>query len=165
MFNWYLFWKMVHLFSVVLWTGTTLGGYWFVLQGIQESKSLGYQTDKELWLRKKFIFLANLEHLAFLGIIISAFAMIWILKAGFFQISFIKWKLILFFSFLLPMEIIDVYLTNFLLAPVLRKKENLEKERLEKALKYHDRFYLVMTFLLPWIILAMFYLAVFKPSF
>lgn len=166
--NWnftsYWIWKFIHVCAVIVWTGSTFAGTWYVLCARKYSRQKGEEfSELELWVRKRFIFLVNVEHIAFAILVPVALVMAWQYWNGFFSVFFIQWKFWIAITLLVPMEIADIVLTNFILSPAL-KAEPLDLDRLRRAIKLHDGFYFAMTFLLAVVFPIMFYLAIFKPT-
>lgn len=163
----YSFLKVLHLLSFALWLGPSTAGYLFLLKlkglhgGFPPGSAPAWQ---ESW--RAFCSLVDLEHIGFLFLLGSGGSMVllgWWPLAGF---SWISLKLLLVALFLLPLEIADVYVVNFLIQPSLTLAERSgNQERFQKALAAHKTLTLVSVPLLLILIPLMLYLAVAKPTY
>ena len=144
--------KVIHLGCLIFWLGPTLGSWWVLLK-VKQSK------DRLATLAVYRIFLQTLwlEHIAFLGLIMSGAAMASITQA--FGQPWLTTKLMIILAIIIPLEIVDIYIGNFKLPKLIGEQEQSKLEHF-----YHGIFTKTAIVLLPPAVLAIFILAVTKST-
>ena len=144
--------KVIHLGCLVFWLGPTLGSWW-VLLNIKKSNN----NQATLAVYRIFLQTLWLEHIAFLGLIISGAAMASIAHAW--GQPWLTTKLIIISAIIIPLEIVDIYIGNFKLPKLISEKGQSKLEHF-----YHGIFTKIAVILLPPSVLAILILAVTKSS-
>lgn len=145
--------KVIHLGCLIFWLGPTLGSWWVML-------SIKKLKNSHLTMAVYRVFLQTLwlEHIAFLGLIISGATMASI--AYTWGQPWLTTKLIIIVAIIIPLEIVDIYLGNFKLLKLIGENKQSKIEQF-----YHGPFTKTAIILLPPSVLAIFILAVTKLTF
>lgn len=148
----------IHIVGIITWLGPTLGAGYFILQAARS-------RDKKLifWIHRQFLFLVNVEHLGLALILIGGFGRMWTLGINPFTTPWLAWKLLLVFVFVIPLEILDIYANNFMLAPAMKRaklgEHSPELQRAFRWSRFAGRLFFPILFI---IVPAIFVLAIWK---
>ncbi|MDP6933778.1 MAG: hypothetical protein QGG40_12720 [Myxococcota bacterium] len=159
---WYTWIKLVHVFSVVLWTASALGAFWYVV--IARWQLSRQPDDPELqrrdrWVRAQFLVAVLLEHVAFVVAVPSGLMLMSILEAG--SIPWMQAKLAIVLGVFLPMEVFDIWLSHLALPRAMRGDDRAWERRL---VRWHDRFLYGGGTLICVLIAIVFWLIIVRPS-
>lgn len=150
---------LIHILSLVAYLGPSLGGSYVYLAARRRG-----DPTLILWTLRQSIFLYNVEHLALLALLASGAAMLaaggWALLAA----GWMKWKLALIAAVILPVEIWDVAVVNYVLRRALQQGVRLDAPPLARAIRLHDRVLAVGGAIFTAGVLAVLALAVIKPA-
>lgn len=151
--------KVIHLGALILWIGPALGA-WLVLRKAR----IAFPAHSSEYRLVERVFLGTLivEHLAFFTLITTGILMASLLN--WWQAPWLQQKLWLV-SAIVVLEVIDIWLGNFLLVRLHRRRNAAQPTPLTRAETfYHGPFTRVATFTLPPVTLVIFWLAVSKQA-
>ena len=157
--------KFIHLMSVIVWSASALGGFYYVLVASWERRH--NPADAELarryeWTRWHFNFVVIMEHAAFIVAIPTGLMLAAIFNWNQ-EIPWLHVKIMVVVFVFVPMEILDMALAHFYVPRAMLGRES-HPARYRRVMKFHDRFLLVTSFIVvttvPWVI----YLATAKPG-
>ena len=152
--------KVLHLGAFLLWLGPALGS-WLVLRYIRQQQ--GETSPATLLVYRVFVWTLTLEHLAFFGLLLSGFWMAW--AAPWFEMPWIWHKLGLVLLIILPLEIIDIWLGNWVVPKIVRLQADglpLNARQAQLLHWYHHGFTRLALLILPPTVLLIMWLAVSK---
>lgn len=152
--------KIFHIGALIFWLGPSIGGWW-ILRGLR--KHIADDEPLGILSHKLFIHLLILEHIAFAVLLATGISMA--ILFGFFQQVWLHWKLLLIVIFVLPLEVMDIYLGNFKLARALNPQKAEHSRYAFYLKKYHNNLTLYALIVLPVVVLLIFWLVITKPSF
>tara|TARA_B100002049_G_C16005884_1_gene343628 strand:- start:128 stop:610 length:483 start_codon:yes stop_codon:yes gene_type:complete len=150
--------KVFHIGALILWLGPAFGA-WLVFKAV-ESESISNVTAK---INRMFFAMITLEHLAFVALLISGFSMAF--QANWFSSPWLHQKLFILALVIVPLEIIDIALGNWLAMKASAKKYSGYKLtfRQEKWIRiYHGPFTKLALATMPISVFGVIYLAVSK---
>ena len=153
--------KLFHLGALILWLGPAFGA-WLVTLAVQSSP----ENNTRLLVYQRFYLIVALEHLAFLVLLVTGFLMA--LRYQMFSVGWLTEKLVLVFLVVVPLEILDLVLGNWL-AP--RAEGKLYAGHSLTVLErfgyriYHGLFTKVSLVLIPVTVVLIMYLAISKAAF
>ena len=159
--------KAIHIVGIILWLGPTLAGWYYIRAAGQHTRRQSRQavSKLELWVRRKFITLVNLEHLGLLLLLVGGASMALRDPQAWWAQPWLRYKIILTAAVILPLEAMDIYFTNVMLARALRRlRVDRNDEDSLHAMKRYDRFVTVAVWILGVILPALFWLAIFRPA-
>ncbi|MEN3034360.1 MAG: hypothetical protein ABDH18_05160, partial [Aquificaceae bacterium] len=140
--------KFIHIIAILGWvSSTTSMGIYFLYTLIRPPDCPQDQ------LRSFYRWMVNLEALSLLVLIFAGSWMLHLIKFKF-DINWLNIKLAIVFSFILPLEIINLWFVNFYIP---------KAEDKQRAYRIYDLFVLIVSLPLTLAILGVVYLAVFKP--
>ena len=149
--------KLVHIGALIFWLGPALGA-WLVLQAIK-NENIGPVTAK---VDHVFFLMVTLEHVAFIVLLLTGFSMAFL--AGWFTSPWLQQKLLVVGLVIVPLEIVDIFLGNWLAAKA-SKSVHLgiasAQQRRWLAL-YHGPFTKLALLTIPVSVVIVMYLAVSK---
>lgn len=161
----YLIVKFFHVVSVMLWAGSAIGAFWFVFVARKERLNSG-NKDEELvrrddWVRHHFNNILKIEHIAFPLVIATGLGMIlladWDISSG-----WLFWKLGIVVLIIIPMEIIDTWLSHFYVPPTINNKND-SITAYNKAIVVQENFLKIATPTVAITIPAIMFMAITKP--
>lgn len=161
--NFYPFFKLVHLASLICWLGPSLGGWWMLRLGNRQFGEPGMASQ---FLYLVFFKLVHIEHIAFGSLLCSGLGMA-LVSHGLSQ-HWLILKLLLLVTIVVPIEAVDIWFGNFRLPQLFKQRHPVRpysRQEQHLLLMYHQRFVPFALLLLPPALLAMFWLAVSKPAF
>ena len=121
--------KLIHLGALVFWLGPALGA-WFVLKAVEDGS---YKPNSVVEKVSDLFFVSIiLEHLAFLVLLITGFIMA--NKYDLFDSLWLQQKLMVVFFIIVPLEILDVLLGNWIASHASKKYTNNKIKKPGKAL-------------------------------
>ncbi len=155
--------KFIHVLAISAWAwSTSVGYYWFLRNAyISWKKNPGdpeYKRRKD-WALEQFDNGAIIEHVAFPVAIVTGLSMFVIGGWGLDR-PWLKWKLLILVTIFLPMEIVDIWLSH-LGGKKERHRDNPEKY--ESLVRFHWKFFTIVTPLVGIFIPMLIFLAVVKP--
>ncbi|MFY8274703.1 DUF2269 domain-containing protein [Pseudoalteromonas sp. SSDWG2] len=152
--------KVAHIGALILWLGPALGA-WIAYKTI-DKEPVSSVTQR---LNAVFYAMVTLEHLAFAVLITSGLAMA--MLGNWFDTQWLTQKLWLVLVIIIPLEIVDVVLGNWLAAKAAKKQyQGLPLNSSEQSilLIYHGPFTKLAIALIPLSVLLVMYLAVSKQA-
>lgn len=161
MLNYFLL-KVIHLGALIFWLGPALGA-WLVLK-YANHKSHNSQTIAVIY--PVFFMMLSLEHIAFAALLTSGIAMAH--STDMWQTPWLHTKLSLLLLIIIPMEIIDIIIGNWLVKKFTEQKlRDLTLTNTQERLVefYHGTFTYLAIAILPITVLAIMWLAVSKTTF
>lgn len=154
--------KLVHLGALIFWLGPALGA-WLVLISIEDGT---YQADSiAAKVSRVFFLMIIVEHVAFVILLSTGLYMAF--QFGFMASGWLTQKLYLVFWVVVPLELLDVLLGNWIASKASKKRyagQSLQRwEQLGLTL-YHGAFTKLALVVIPLSVLAIMYLAVSKAE-
>ena len=152
--------KTLHIAALIFWLGPALGA-WFVLVGTKASTQ--YDNPTASTISRIFFHLITLEHIAFLILVSTGLGMAF--KFQLFSAPWLQQKLWIVFVLVIPLELIDIWLGNWMAAKVskkLFKRESVSSFQRNCVHWYHGKFTLLAVIILPPAVLVIMLLAVGK---
>lgn len=155
----YFILKLIHIGALVLWLGPAFGA-WVVLKVVGD-ENVGPVTAK---VNRAFFAMITLEHLAFAVLLITGFLMA--NMANWFATPWLSQKLLLVGIFVIPLEVIDIILGNWLAAKASKNIQLGKATARQKYLLniYHGPFTKIAIVIIPISVILIMYLAVSKSS-
>ena len=153
--------KVLHIGSLIFWLGPALGA-WLVFKGVEKDQ-INVVTAK---VNNLFFTMITLEHIAFIVLLLSGFMMA--SYANWFTSPWLQQKLFIVGLVIVPLELVDLVLGNWLALKASRKKyEGLAlTPREEKWIRlYHGPFTKLALALIPLSVFLVMLLAVSKVPF
>ena len=150
--------KLVHIGALVLWLGPALGA-WIVLKAV-EREEVNSVTAK---VNRAFFAMITLEHIAFFVLLATGLYMA--MMAGWFATTWVHQKLLIIGLIIIPLEVVDIVLGNWLAAKASRNLYNGQKlSRREQRwlVIYHGPFTKLAIVIIPLSVILIMYLAVSK---
>lgn len=149
--------KLIHLGALILWLGPAFGA-WIVLKFIT-SEQPNSTTAK---VNQAFFTMITLEHVAFIALLASGFLMAH--TAGWFASPWLSQKLMIVGAIIIPLEIIDIVLGNWLAAKASAKLSlgTASPKQVRWLALYHGPFTKLALFVIPTTVVLVMYLAVSK---
>lgn len=162
MFQLFQFSKLVHLVGVIIWIGPSLGGFWMLLQAEKSG-----DERLEIWARRRFEWLVNIEHVGLLLLLAGGIGMLY--STGWAALEYMRWfqwKLGIVVLVILPLEVADVAMVNFVLGRALREipEDGGYTTRYLAAVRSYKRFVMFSVVVLGVVLPLIFWLAVWKPG-
>lgn len=154
--------KLVHLGALIFWLGPPIGA-WLVFKYVNFDTSPANPVAAKV--SRVFFFTVILEHIAFVFLLATGFTLAY--RYQMFGAEWLNQKLYLLFLIILPLEIADVYLGNWVAARAsakLGRGENLKPWEAKCLVFYHGFFTKLALVLIPLSVLAIMYLAVSKTG-
>lgn len=150
---------LVHVLSVIVYLGPSLGGSYVYFAARR-------QGDPAMitWTLRQSIFLYNVEHLALAAVLGSGASLLAAGGWGLLGAGWMQWKLALVAGMILPVEIWDIAVVNYVLRQALRQGTRLDAPPLARAIRLHDRVLAVGGAIFATGVLAILALAVVKPA-
>jgi hypothetical protein len=109
--------KLVHIGALIFWIGPTMGAWWML-------RAANYRFDEpgmvSQFLYQVFLRLLWVEHLAFAVLLSSGAAMAWL--HGRWGASWLEMKLVLVFTVVVPLELVDIWLGHIRLPALFRHR-------------------------------------------
>ncbi|MCS7083580.1 MAG: hypothetical protein NZL90_01170 [Aquificaceae bacterium] len=140
--------KFSHILALFMWIGSTSSiGLYFLYTLIKPSS---YPQDE---IRSFYRWMVNLEVLSLIVAISMGLWMLHLMKFRF-DINWLNIKLLLVLFIILPLEALNFWFVNFYIPKAQEK---------ERAYRMYDLFVLLISLPLIFVIIAIVYLAVFKP--
>lgn len=155
--------KFIHLGALIFWLGPALGA-WLVLKAVETGT---YQPGSQAeTVSRVFYLTVLLEHVAF--VVLLATGLLMAVRYPWMGADWLNQKLYLVFLVLVPLEIVDIALGNWIASSASRKlyagKPLKRWERNGLAL-YHGLFTKIAMVVVPLSVMAIMYLAVGKAGF
>ena len=148
--------KLIHFLSLILWLGPATGAYWILIR-------LEKKSGPSPLLEKFYEEVLIVEHLAFILLLLSGWALWREWGTGLFQLPWLKVKLLLV-AVILMIELFDIGLSHIYFRIAIRGHLPTHSRRFEKFKKIRGTFYALSIPLLLILIFLVFFLAFFKPS-
>ena len=161
----YLIVKFFHVISVMLWAGSAIGAFWFILVARRERMKSANRNEelvrRDDWVRHHFNNILKIEHIAFPLVITTGVALIflanWDISTG-----WLYWKLGIVVLIIIPMEIIDTWLSHFYVPPTISNKQQ-NPTAYNKAIVVQENFLKIATPTVAITIPTIMYMAITKP--
>ena len=157
--------KTLHVYSVMLWTSSAIGGFYYVVVAARERYS--NKGDEELrrryeWARWHFNKVVILEHVAL--IIMLPTGLMLATTLGWNQeIGWLAQKVAIVTFVFIPMEIIDIALSHWIVPRAMLGRSD-QPAHYRRVMTFHTRFLRVTSYIIlvtfPWVV----YLVVAKPD-
>lgn len=116
----YLIGKLVHLLSLILWVGPPLGAY-YILWQVHRSRD----RTQMVWAQRYVERVLVVEHIAFVVLILSGAYLVWLTDGALLNMPWLQKKLWLFAG-VLVFELVDIWISHFVLAHILEEKDPLD---------------------------------------
>jgi hypothetical protein len=162
----YLYIKALHVFSVGIWSFSTAVAWSFYLKPAlraarrnPEDPTLRARRDEFM---RRFDSGTWLEHVAFVLLVLSAAVMLWITQVDLTRWSFVTLMFWLGIFVILPMEVIDIYLSH-LGGNKAHLRDKGDSEGYERAMEWHWTFFCITEPLVIVLVPTMFLIAIVKP--
>ncbi|WP_127026143.1 DUF2269 family protein [Rheinheimera mangrovi] len=152
--------KVIHIGSLILWLGPALGS-WLVLRYFQQQQ--GEISSGTSLVYKVFFLTLTLEHLALCTLLMSGAWMAF--GYGWIDMPWLQNKLLLVLLLIVPLEIVDIWLGNWKVQQLIKKRslgEALTSRQQNLIQFYHKGFTNLALLTLPVTVLAIMWLAVSK---
>lgn len=154
--------KLLHLGALIFWLGPPLGA-WLVLKVVERDASLSDPVAAKV--SKVFYWMVFLEHIAFAVLLATGFTLA--LKYGLMGADWLQQKLWIVLLVVVPLEVIDVLLGNWIAARASQKRHAglplTSWEGIGYAF-YHGLFTRVALIVIPISVLCIMYLAISKTG-
>ncbi|MBI3563380.1 MAG: DUF2269 domain-containing protein [Gammaproteobacteria bacterium] len=154
--------KLLHLGSLILWLGPSLGAWWMLrLSNIH----FGEPSLHSQFMYQIFLQLLRLEHVAFVGVIGSGITLAGISHG--FGFPWLQLKIMIILLVIAPLEIIDIWYSNIRLTRLFIQRHPSRPYSLSERRwldNYHYRFVPMALVLMPPTLLAILWLAIGKPT-
>lgn len=154
--------KLVHLGALVFWLGPALGA-WMVLTYAQRARTL--DSEALAAISRVFFFTLIIEHVAFIALICSGLLMA--MTFGYFEAPWLQQKLWIVCGVLVPLELVDIVLGNFMASSASRRlyggKPVTDGEKRCLDL-YHGTFTKIAIVIVPVSVVVIMYLAISKSG-
>ncbi len=162
----YFYLKAIHVVSVSIWSFSTAVAWVFYLKPAflasrrnpEDSVARGRRDD----FMERFDAGASLEHVAFVVMVLTALALIWLRDVNLTHWSFIPFKFWIGVAIILPMEVVDIYLSH-LGGNKRQIRASGDHDRYEAMMEWHWRFFRITEPLVVILIPTMFFIAIVKP--
>ena len=165
--EWYLHLKLLHITAAIVWGAVAVGAWWFVLVSWWQRRAAPDDPELERrddWVRYHFLVVVIAEHLAFLLLIPSGVLLALALGMDMANTPpWLRWKAGIALVVFVPMEVVDVWLSHWLLPRRMRDKDA-APAAYRQAVRWHEAFLWCGTVVIGVGLPAVLYLAVFKPS-
>ena len=162
----YLQLKFVHLLMVAMWSFSTAVAYRNFI--VPVFRAWQREPDNQAAIDRRNDFIERfdrgviLEHIAFPLVLVTGLLMVWLAGWSWHEVNWLTMKLAIVLVIVLPVEIIDYYLSHF-----GGNKRTLRRAgdtaRYNAMISFHWRFFRVTTPLIIVFVPLLFYLAVTKP--
>ena len=153
--------KVLHLGALIFWLGPALGA-WLVLKMV-EGGHQNFHNETAARVSRAFYLMITLEHLAFIALLASGATLAY--RYNLWASPWLEQKLFIVGLIVIPLEIIDVILGNWLCARAERRlyqgREVLPRQRAWLKV-YHGVFTRAAIVIIPTSVLAIMWLAVSK---
>lgn len=162
---WYLYLKFMHLLMVMIWGWSTMVGYvWYVCSSYLKSKR--NPEDVELkrradWALEQFDRGVVLEHIAFLLTLVTGL-LLFVTGGWTIESSWLSFKFLIIGVIFIPMETLDIWLSHFG-GNKYRIRMQGDPEKYERMVRFHWKFFEIVTPLVFIFIPVLIFLAVVKP--
>ncbi|MFO1464301.1 MAG: DUF2269 family protein [bacterium] len=154
----YFYLKTLHVIALVAWLGPAFGAYWLLIRMKRA------ETGKDNALLEKFYEEVVLgEHLAFLVLVGSGIAMVYVLGFDAIRQPWLTKKLYLVGGILL-IEVFDFWIGNVAYRRIVRERRGPDNPEWKRWIKRRNAFYFLTIPLFAGLSLAVIYLAVLKPG-
>lgn len=154
--------KLIHIGSLILWLGPALGA-WLVLRAVDDKNFTGGRIAAKV--NRMFYMTVIIEHIAFMGLLASGFYLAHVYH--FFGSPWLTQKLTMVLLIIVPLEVVDIILGNWLASTASKKAyagtalRSWERRGLEI---YHGAFTKIALLVLPITVLLILYLATSKAG-
>lgn len=120
--EWYPILKFVHIAAAVLWSGSAIGAFWFVLVSRRDTAANPDDPElvrRDLWVRAMFSQVVIVEHVAFVVLLPTGW---WLMSTvGYLALPWMKLKLALVLAIMVPLELADIWLSHRLVPRALAR--------------------------------------------
>lgn len=157
----FIFFKALHIASLIFWLGPTLGAWWLLRA---TTHRFGEPSITSQFLYQVFLKVAGIEHLALLTLLCSGFLM-GLMTDGFTQ-SWLLLKLLLVGLIVMPLEVIDIWFCHYKLPRLFHHRHPCREYAVQenKILDlYHYRFVPLAMIFIPLTVMSIFWLVIGKP--
>lgn len=160
----YLILKFFHLFVVMIWGFSAIGGFWYLVTASREwskdKENLELKRRKE-WAQWHFNNVVVLEHIAFPLVLLTGTLLFWV-SSWPLDYNWLFWKLVIVLGIFIPMEIVDIWLSHWH-SPRAMKNMDEDQQHYRDATKKHNLFLDITSPLVLVMVPVVIYLAVVKP--
>ncbi len=108
--------KLLHLGALIFWLGPSLGA-WLVLLALRRHQ--GELTPATHLAYRVFLQMLMVEHVAFVVLLATGAAMVWLVYS--LQLPWLQWKLLLVLGLVIPLEIADIWYGNIRLPRIFAR--------------------------------------------
>ena len=160
----YLTLKFIHLFFVMLWGFSAIGGFWYLIVANREYAK--NRNDEEMrrrkeWAQWHFNNVVVLEHIAFPLVILTGVTLFWVSDWPL-DGNWLFWKLVVVLGIFIPMEVMDTWLSHWHSPRAMREREA-NPQGYRAATRLHNRFLDISSWVVLFLVPGVIYLAVVKP--
>lgn len=162
----YLYIKAIHVISAALWSFSTAVAWVMYLKPALVAAGRSPEDAQAVRRRDEFMERfdtgASIEHVALVIMAVTGLAMIWIREVNLFHWSFIPFKFWIGVIVILPMEVVDIWLSH-MGGNKHRLRKAGDRDRYDQVMGWHMLFLRVTEPLVVVLIPTMFIIAVAKP--
>lgn len=158
--NEYAVLKLIHIGALIFWLGPALGA-WLVLKALENNVDINNNLLAKV--SKTFFLTVILEHIAFIVLLITGFILAF--RYGFLNSGWLNQKLIIVLFIIVPLEIIDVLLGNWVASQASRKLyagQSISRWEQSGLEIYHGAFTKTALVIIPISVVVIMYLAMSK---
>ena len=154
--------KLLHIGALIFWLGPPLGA-WLVLKAVEDGS---YQTNSVAEKVSKVFFITLIiEHVAFVTLLLSGFYLAFTYQL--FGADWLTYKLYIVLLVVVPLEIIDVLLGNWIASTASKKLyqgQSIPKWQQKGLALYHGAFTKLALIIIPLAVVAIMFLATSKTN-
>lgn len=153
--------KIIHIGSLIFWLGPSLGA-WCCLLILRKQQGEFSPATQSIY--RIFIKMLIVEHIAFIGLLVSGFCMAYFWFG--FQQAWMQWKLLIILLLIVPLEIVDIWYGNIKMARIFSgtDKKSCTNDETHTLFVYHRYVTGAAIIIIPIAVLGIFWLVIAKPD-